>query len=145
MWGLCVARTSKAIHVLPTCSEAGLRVPARALVGKACPAVQPLPCRPLGFGSWGAKCFVEMPREVDREIPILISGLVRVRLSTFDHRPSRLLDEMSDVNFRKIDIDAYDEDVLIETELYDADPRGPAQVLNDTKQKATAVRSALSK
>jgi len=52
---------------------------------------------------------------------------------------------MTDVNFRKIDIDAYDEDVLVETELYDADPRGPAQVLNDTKQKATAVRSALSK
>ncbi|KAF9643498.1 arp2/3 complex subunit [Thelephora ganbajun] len=52
---------------------------------------------------------------------------------------------MSDVNFRKIDIDIYDEDVLVETELYDADPRDPAQVLNDTKQKATAVRSALSK
>lgn len=52
---------------------------------------------------------------------------------------------MSDVNFRKIDIDVYDEDVLVETELYDADPRDPAQVLNDTKQKATAVRSALSK
>jgi len=52
---------------------------------------------------------------------------------------------MSDINFRKIDIDAYDEDVLVETELYDADPRDPARVLNDAKQKATAVRSALSK
>lgn len=47
--------------------------------------------------------------------------------------------------FRKIDIDAYDEDVLQEEELYDADPRDPAQVLNDTKQKASAVRGYLSK
>ena len=52
---------------------------------------------------------------------------------------------MADINFRKIDIDAYDEDVLAETELYDPDPRDPAQILNDTKQKASAVRSALSK
>jgi len=52
---------------------------------------------------------------------------------------------MAEINFRKIDIDAYDEDVLVETELYDPDPRNPAQILNDTKQKATAVRSALSK
>jgi len=52
---------------------------------------------------------------------------------------------MADVNFRKIDIDVYDEDALVETELYDADPRDPARALNDAKQKATAVRSALSK
>jgi actin related protein 2/3 complex subunit 5 len=50
-----------------------------------------------------------------------------------------------DRNFRKIDIDQYDEDVLAETELYDADPRDPAQVLNDAKQKSAAVRSALSR
>ena len=50
-----------------------------------------------------------------------------------------------DVNFRKIDVDQYDEDVLLDTELYEADPRDPAQVLDDTKQKATAVRSSLSK
>ncbi|GJE93006.1 arp2/3 complex subunit [Phanerochaete sordida] len=50
-----------------------------------------------------------------------------------------------DVNFRKIDIDQYDEDVLLDSELYEADPRDPAQVLDDTKQKATAVRSSLSK
>lgn len=52
---------------------------------------------------------------------------------------------MADINFRKIDIDAYDEDVLVETELYDADPRDPGQALSDVKQKAAAVRSALSK
>jgi actin related protein 2/3 complex subunit 5 len=50
-----------------------------------------------------------------------------------------------DTNFRKIDIDLYDEDVLVETELYNADPRDPAQVLNDAKQKGAAVRSALAK
>jgi len=47
--------------------------------------------------------------------------------------------------FRKIDIDVYDEDVLQEEELYDADPRDPAQVLTDAKQKASAVRGYLSK
>ncbi|EKM52751.1 uncharacterized protein PHACADRAFT_176763 [Phanerochaete carnosa HHB-10118-sp] len=50
-----------------------------------------------------------------------------------------------DVNFRKIDVDQYDEDVLLDSELYEADPRDPAQVLDDAKQKATAVRSSLSK
>lgn len=49
------------------------------------------------------------------------------------------------MSFRKIDVDAYDEDVLQETELYDPDPREPAQVLNDAKQKQLAVRSALNK
>jgi ARP2/3 complex 16 kDa subunit (p16-Arc) len=52
---------------------------------------------------------------------------------------------LMDTNFRKIDIDLYDEDVLVETELYDADPRDPSQVLSDTKQKSTLVRSALAK
>jgi actin related protein 2/3 complex, subunit 5 len=50
-----------------------------------------------------------------------------------------------DTNFRKIDIDQYDEDVLVETELYDADSRDPTQVLNDAKQKGAAVRSALAR
>ena len=49
------------------------------------------------------------------------------------------------VNFRKIDVDEYDEDVLLDEELYDADPRDSAQVLEDTRQKAAAVRNALSR
>ena len=52
---------------------------------------------------------------------------------------------MADIYFRKINVDLYDEDVLAETELYDAYPRDPAQALNETKQKAAAVRSELSK
>ena len=47
--------------------------------------------------------------------------------------------------FRKVDIDIYDEDVLQETELYAADPRDPAAVLDDAKQRQTAVRSLLAK
>ncbi|KAI0776625.1 ARP2/3 complex 16 kDa subunit (p16-Arc)-domain-containing protein [Trametes elegans] len=50
-----------------------------------------------------------------------------------------------DVSFRKIDIDQYDEDALLDTELYDADPRDPSQALNDVKQKAAAVRGSLAK
>ncbi|KAF5375447.1 hypothetical protein D9615_007953 [Tricholomella constricta] len=50
-----------------------------------------------------------------------------------------------DTAFRKIDIDQYDEDVLHESELYDADPRDPAQVLEDAKQRQAAVRTALAR
>ncbi|KAF8494944.1 arp2/3 complex subunit [Russula emetica] len=50
-----------------------------------------------------------------------------------------------DINFRKIDVDAYDEDVLLETELYDPDPRGPQQVIEDTKARAASVRTSLAK
>ena len=52
---------------------------------------------------------------------------------------------MAEVNFRKIDIDAFDEDVLLESELYDADPRAPAQVMDETRSKAGVVRGSLSK
>lgn len=47
--------------------------------------------------------------------------------------------------FRKIDIDAFDEDVLLESELYEPDPRDPSQVLDEAKAKSVAVRSSLSK
>jgi len=50
-----------------------------------------------------------------------------------------------DVNFRKIDIDVYDEDVLLETELYDPDPRHPQRVIQDAKAKAASVRTSLAK
>jgi len=50
-----------------------------------------------------------------------------------------------DINFRKIDVDAYDEDVLLETELYDPDPRGPQQVIDETKAEAASVRTSLAK
>jgi actin related protein 2/3 complex subunit 5 len=49
------------------------------------------------------------------------------------------------MSFRIIDVDAYDEDVLTEDELYDPDPRDPAQILDDTKQQQAAVRSSLNK
>lgn len=50
-----------------------------------------------------------------------------------------------DTAFRKIDIDAYDEDIFLESELFEPDPRSPAQVLSDAKQKGTTVRSSLAK
>jgi actin related protein 2/3 complex, subunit 5 len=50
-----------------------------------------------------------------------------------------------DTAFRKIDIDAYDEDAFLESELFEPDPRSPAQVLSDAKQKQTSVRSLLAK
>jgi actin related protein 2/3 complex subunit 5 len=50
-----------------------------------------------------------------------------------------------DINFRKIDVDVYDEDVLLEAELYDPDPRGPQRVTEDAKAKAASVRTFLAK
>ncbi|KAG8895287.1 hypothetical protein FRC01_012458 [Tulasnella sp. 417] len=48
-------------------------------------------------------------------------------------------------SFRKIDIDAFDEDVLLESDLVDPDPRDPATVLADVKSKNTQLRTFLSK
>lgn len=45
------------------------------------------------------------------------------------------------MSFRKIDIDAFDEDALQESELYEPDPRSPSQVLSDTQKKVASVRS----
>lgn len=35
---------------------------------------------------------------------------------------------------------SYDEDVLLDSELYEPDPRGLGQVLDEAKQKAAAIR-----
>jgi len=47
--------------------------------------------------------------------------------------------------FRKIDIDQYDEEVLDDDDLYDADSRDPGQVLEEARQRQAAVRNALAK
>lgn len=52
---------------------------------------------------------------------------------------------MSDTAFRRIDIDALDEDTLLESELYDPDPRDPPAILSDAKQKTAQVRTSLSR
>lgn len=52
---------------------------------------------------------------------------------------------MADTAFRKINIDLYDEDILLPTDLYDPDPRAPSQVLADAQEKSRAVRGSLSK
>ncbi|KAG8825104.1 hypothetical protein FRC17_008842 [Serendipita sp. 399] len=43
------------------------------------------------------------------------------------------------MDFRKINIDQYDEDKLLEEELYEPDPRDPQTVLTEAKQKATGI------
>jgi len=47
--------------------------------------------------------------------------------------------------FRKIDIDAFDEEVIQESELYEVDPRDPSVALDEARQKSASVRSLLSK
>jgi hypothetical protein len=59
--------------------------------------------------------------------------------------PRLLQRAIMDVAFRKIDIDQYDEDVLLDEELYEPDVRDPATVLADAKEKQAAVRSFLAK
>jgi len=52
---------------------------------------------------------------------------------------------MAETAFRKVDVDALDEDVLLPADLYDPDPRGPAAVLSAAKQKSNDARGAVSK
>jgi actin related protein 2/3 complex subunit 5 len=52
---------------------------------------------------------------------------------------------MSEYAFRKINIDAYDEDALLPSDLVDPDPRGPDGVLADAKSKSQEVRGLVSK
>lgn len=68
-----------------------------------------------------------------------------VLLSSSSSNCTLFATENMDGSFRKIDIDQYDEDVLLESELYEPDPRDPAQVLSDAKQKAATVRQSLAR
>jgi hypothetical protein len=52
---------------------------------------------------------------------------------------------MSEYAFRKIDIDALDEDVILPSDLYDQDPRGPDAVTADAKSKSQEARGQVSK
>lgn len=47
--------------------------------------------------------------------------------------------------FRKIDIDQYDEDTLLDSELVVADPRDASTVLADARVKAGEVRGLLAR
>ncbi|CEL56656.1 Actin-related protein 2/3 complex subunit 5 OS=Mus musculus GN=Arpc5 PE=2 SV=3 [Rhizoctonia solani AG-1 IB] len=51
---------------------------------------------------------------------------------------------MADTAFRKIDVDKLEEDILLATDLYDPDPRGPDGALADAKAKTGQVRTALN-
>ncbi|CEQ41803.1 SPOSA6832_03553 [Sporobolomyces salmonicolor] len=52
---------------------------------------------------------------------------------------------LSGIPFRKVDIDQYDEDRVLPSELYQPDPRPPQQVLSDTQAKDRAVRGLLQR
>ncbi|GAA6053263.1 hypothetical protein JCM3770_002684 [Rhodotorula araucariae] len=52
---------------------------------------------------------------------------------------------MAAVNFRKINVDQYDDDALVPESLYAPDPRGPAQALADARDKDRTVRSLLQR
>ncbi|ELU38544.1 P16-Arc domain-containing protein [Rhizoctonia solani AG-1 IA] len=60
------------------------------------------------------------------------------------HAYLTLRDTMADTAFRKIDVDKLEEDVLLATDLYDPDPRGPDGALADAKAKTGQVRTALN-
>ncbi|GAA5940317.1 hypothetical protein JCM3775_004433 [Rhodotorula graminis] len=52
---------------------------------------------------------------------------------------------MATANFRKINIDQYDEETVLAESLYLPDPRGPAQALADAQTKDRTVRSLLQR
>ncbi|MBW0559116.1 hypothetical protein O181_098831 [Austropuccinia psidii MF-1] len=50
-----------------------------------------------------------------------------------------------DTNFRKIDIDAFDDDAVTEAELYAHDPRSPEEMLADAQSKTAQARAFLAR
>lgn len=48
-------------------------------------------------------------------------------------------------SFRKIDIDQYDEDLLLDQELVDPYPKSPEQALSDARAKSTEVRTLIGR
>ena len=48
-------------------------------------------------------------------------------------------------SFRKIDIDQYDVDVIVDEELVEPFPKSPEQALADAKAKSTEVRSLIGR
>ncbi|KNZ58052.1 actin-related protein 2/3 complex subunit 5 [Puccinia sorghi] len=50
-----------------------------------------------------------------------------------------------DTAYRKIDVDAYDDDAVTEEELYVHDPRSPEEVLSEAQSKAAQARSFLTR
>lgn len=48
-------------------------------------------------------------------------------------------------SFRKINVDKYDEDTLLEEELIDIDTRSPAELAGIAKQKANDVRGLIGR
>lgn len=48
-------------------------------------------------------------------------------------------------SFRKIDVDKYDEDVLLEEELIDVDTRSPTELKQIAQQRTVEVRSLIGK
>jgi hypothetical protein len=80
---------------------------------------------------------VKVCQEEERQVDVNNDAQLRSRRAL-------KLNEMASA-FRKIDIDIYDEDVLQESELYNADPRDASQALAEAKQKQAAVRTSLAR
>jgi hypothetical protein len=64
---------------------------------------------------------------------------------SFTLLPTYNLTTMADSSFRRLDVDQYDEDRVLPSDLYIPDSRAPASVLSDTQGKATAVRGLLQR
>lgn len=47
--------------------------------------------------------------------------------------------------FRKIDIDALEEEILLPSDLYEPDPRGPDGAYSEAQQRSQECRSLVSK
>lgn len=52
---------------------------------------------------------------------------------------------MADTSYRRLDVDQYDEDRVLPSDLYIPDPRPATQVLSDTQGKAQSVRQLLQR
>lgn len=50
-----------------------------------------------------------------------------------------------DNSFRKLPVDLYSEDLILESDLYSPDSRSPSQVLEETKSKHSQIKLLLQK
>lgn len=53
--------------------------------------------------------------------------------------------DMTDSAFRRLPVDLYDEDRVLVSDLYPADPRPAAQILSDTQRTAQDVRQLVQR
>jgi hypothetical protein len=90
----------------------------------------------------GSPSHSDLPRDFRYRLHQLVQARSKYR-STFSISLAIYEDTMD--SFRKINVDKYDEDTLLEDELIDVDTRSPIELAGLAKQKANDVRGLIGR